>query len=326
MWRWLRTRRRLSKSCREGSLSSKHMFVLGLLDLLNSREQAALFWIGVGACLAFWKVPAIGPQLIAVTRSFFVPKLLLSVWIPATVYVVGIVYVAQSLGLWHATSLRETLYWYVGAALVLAGSATQASDLGKFKKLFGRVFKVTIAIEFLVNLYVFPLAVELIVIPLAVLLAGMQVVAERDPTLAPARRVITFVLASLGVVTLAFAFTSAARDLDGLLTWMHFEQFVVPLALTVAFAPFLYFVALWSTYEQVFIRLDIYGQDKNGARRAKWAMIRVCRLSLRNVGRLSRRFFPMIQSVSPDTGVTVLARTFENELRAAERDERKEAA
>lgn len=119
------------------------------------------------------------------------------------------VYLASRLGLWHATSLRETLYWYVGVALVLAGSATHASDLGQFRKLFGRVFKVTIAIEFLVNLYVFPLAVELVVIPLAILFAGVQVVAERDPKLAPVRNVATFILVALGVVTVAFALTMA---------------------------------------------------------------------------------------------------------------------
>jgi hypothetical protein len=296
------------------------------LDVLNSREQAALFWIGVGAALAFWKVPGIGAQLVTLTRSFLAPKLLLGIWLPATAFVVGIVYLAFRLGLWHTTSGRETLYWFVGVALVLAVSATRASDLGQFRKLFDRVFKVTIAIEFLVNLYVFPLAVELVVIPLAVLFAGMQVVAERDPKLAPARNVATFILVALGLVTVAFVLTSAARDLDDLLTGEHLEQFVVPLALTVAFAPFVYLIALWSTYEQVFIRLDIYGRDAGDVRRAKWAMIRVCRLSLRRIGRLSHRFFPTIRSVSPNADIATLARTFHNELRAAERDERKEAA
>ena len=302
------------------------MFVLQLFDLLNSREQAALVWIVVGAGLAFWKVPGIGAQLVVLTRSFLAPKLLLGIWIPATAFAVGVVYLASRFGIWHETSLRETLYWYVGVALVLAGSATQASDIGQFRKLFGRVFKVTIAIEFLVNLYVFPLAVELVVIPLAILLVGMQVVAERDPKLAPARNLVTFVLASLGVVTLAFVFTSGVRDLDGLLTWVHFEQFVVPLALTVAFVPFVYLVALWSTYEQVFLRIDIYGRDTGSARRAKWAVFRVCRLSLRKIGRLSRRFVPAVRSVSPEADIATLARRFEDELRAAERDEQQEAA
>jgi hypothetical protein len=302
------------------------MSILEPLDLLNSREQAALVWIVVSAGLAFWEVPGIGAQLVVLTRSFLAPRLLLGIWIPATAFAVGVVYLAYRLGLWHTTSVRETLYWYVGVALVLAGSAAHASDLGKLRKLFGRVFKVTIAIEFLVNLYVFPLAVELVVIPLAVLFAGVQVVAERDPKLAPARNVATFILIALGVVTVALALTSAARDLDGLLTGEHLEQFVVPLALTVAFAPFVYLIALWSTYEQVFIRLDIYGRDAGDVRRAKWAMIRVCRLSLRRIGRLSHRFFPTIRSVSPNADIATLARRFHNELRAAERDEHQEAA
>jgi hypothetical protein len=296
------------------------------LDVLNSREQAALFWISVGAALAFWKVPGIGSQLIVLTRSFLHPTLLFRIWLPATAYVVGAVYLAYRVDLWHVTSGRETLYWFVGVALVLALSATRASDLGRFWKLFGRVFKVTLAIEFLVNLYVLPLAVELVVIPLAVLFAGMQVVAERDPKLAHARNVATLILVALGGVAVAFAVTSAARDLGGLFTWVHLEQFVVPIALTVVFAPFVYFVALWSTYEQVFLRLDMYGRDAGSMKRAKWAMIRVCRLSLTKTGRLSHRFFPTTRSVSPDADIATLARGFRSELQAAEREERKKAA
>jgi hypothetical protein len=297
------------------------MFDLGPADYLNAREQAVLFWLIVSAALVLWKVPAIRPQLPILVRSALSPKLLFGIWVPATIYVAVVVYLAAGRGLWHATSLRETLYWFAGTAFVLAGSATQASDPLKFWSLFGRVLKVTILIEFLVNLYVFPLPVELIFIPLGVLLAGTQAVSEGNVTLASAHKVVSFLLTALGLATVVYALSSAVRDFHGLVTWVHFEQFVMPLALTAAFAPFLYYVALWSTYEQVFIRMDIYGRDDQDMRRAKWAMFRVCRLNLRKVGRLSTRFFPLIRSVSPDASTGVLIRAFQRELRVVEQGE-----
>jgi hypothetical protein len=303
------------------------MFVpLAVLDFLNSREDALLLWVIVTAALVLSKVPAARLQLLAVIRSFFAPKLLFGLWIPVTIYVLALLYFAHAKDVWHATSLRETVYWYAGTAIVLAGGATQANDPARFWKLFRRVVKVTIVIEFLVNLYVFPFVVELFLIPLLVIFGGMQAVAELDPKLAPARRVIGWVLSTVGVFLVTHAITSAVRDLDGLFTWEHVEQFLVPVVLTLAFAPFLYYVALRSTYEQLFVRLGIYGQDRKTVRRAKWALVRVCRLSLRKIGRLSGRFFAILHSVRPDADVTDLVREFETELRAAEREDRAQAA
>jgi len=138
------------------------MFVgFGAIDFLNSREDATLFWVVLAAIVALWKVPKIRPQTVLVLRSFLSPKLLFGIWIPASVYATIVVYLAAAAGLWHASSTKESVYWFAGTALVLAGGATQANEPAKFRQLFGRALKVTIFIEFLVNLYVFPLVVEL---------------------------------------------------------------------------------------------------------------------------------------------------------------------
>ena len=302
------------------------MFV-GVFDFLNSREDAVVLWLAVVSAFVLYKAPsAIGSSVLAVIHSFFARKLLFGIWLPMTEYVGIVLFFAHDLGLWHTSSLKETLYWYTTTGLVLAGSATQASDPEKFWRLFGRVLKVTIFVEFVVNLYVFPLAVELVLVPALGLFVGVQVIAERDPKYEAARKFSVGVLAILGVTMVAFAIGSALMDLGGLLTREHLEQFVVPLALSGALVPFLYYVALRSTYEHVFIHLGIYGRDRRAVWRAKWALVRVCHLSLRKIGRLSRRFFPLVRSVGPAANVSELVRRFEGELRAAEQEERDEAA
>jgi hypothetical protein len=293
------------------------MFVgFGAIDFFNSREDATLFWVVLAAIVALWKVPKIRPQAVLVLRSFLSPKLLFGIWIPASVYATIVVYLAAVAGLWHASSTKETAYWFAGTALVLAGGATQANEPAKFRQLFGRALKVTIFIEFLVNLYVFPLVVELILIPLLVLFGGMEAVAERDPKLAPARRLIGFLLSVAGLVIVVHAVVSAIGDLAGLLTWEHLEEFLVPPVLTVVFVPFLFYVALWSTYELVFMRVGLFVKDKRLARRAKWAIVGACGLSLRRIGRFNGRFFSMLREIRDESDVRALTNAFEAELAA----------
>ena len=291
-------------------------YPLAWLDALNSREDAALFWVVITAVVLLSKVPALRPQIVLVIRSFLSPKLLLGIWIPATVYVLALLYVADREGVWHTSSTKETVYWFAGTALVLAGGATQASDTAKFRNLFGRVLKVIIFIEFLVNLCVFPLAVEIVLIPLIVVFGGMHAVAKLDPKFASVRKLIGFILSVVGIVLVTHAVTSALQDLDGLFTWEHAEQFLAPLVLTIAFVPFLFYVALWSTYELVFMRVNIFVKNKRLARRTKWAIIGNCGLSLRRIGRFHGQFFGMLRTVCADADVTALMREFKAALRA----------
>ncbi|MBA3432185.1 MAG: hypothetical protein H0U16_11995 [Actinobacteria bacterium] len=288
---------------------------LAFFDFLNSREDAILIWIVVAATFLFSRVPDLWPQVLLVTRSFLSPKLLFGIWIPAAVYVLALLFVAERGGAWHTSSSKETGYWFAGTALVLAGGATQANDAAKFWKLVRSVLKVTIVVEFLVNLYVFPLAFELVLIPLIVVFAGMQAVAEVDPKLESVRKLIGFILSILGFVLAARAAASALQDLDGLFTWEHLEQFLVPFALTAVFVPFLFYVALRSTYELVLMRINIFVEDKRLRRRAKWAIVGACRLRLDRIGRFNGRFFSMLHEVRDESDVRELLHAFEIELR-----------
>lgn len=113
------------------------MFVLGLLDVLNSREDALLFWVVVGVGLAFYKIPALRPSLVQVVRASLAPKLL-TLWITLAVYTAAIVFVFEQIGWWHTASAKETAYWYFGTGLVLAGRATQTrGDPAQFKACSG---------------------------------------------------------------------------------------------------------------------------------------------------------------------------------------------
>lgn len=225
-------------------------------DFLNSREDAILLWFVAIVAYAVYKDPrGIGSAFWSVVRAFVSPKLLL-LFGSAALYSAGVVYALARMDLWHMSSLKETIYWFVGTGVVLAGSATQAKPNKKFvKQVIGKLLRITVVIEFVVNLYVFPLLVEIVLVFLVLAFTGMQVVVQHDPKIAaPTRSVIDRALLGIGVFLLLSSVVGASSDLDGFFSRETAEDFLVVPVLTVALIPFLYAVAWYPRRELEAIR------------------------------------------------------------------------
>jgi hypothetical protein len=89
-------------------------------DFLNGREDAIVLWAVALLGFALYKNPReIGGSMLAVVLH---PKLLL-LFGSALACSAIVLYAAAELGLWHTPALKVTVYWFVGTAIVLAGSA-----------------------------------------------------------------------------------------------------------------------------------------------------------------------------------------------------------
>jgi hypothetical protein len=220
-------------------------------SFLNSREDAILLWVLVAAGFLIYKdARGIGSALWKVVRAFCTTKLLL-LFGSAALYSALVVLLAAKLGFWHTSALRETVYWFLGTAFILVGDATTASpDERLLRTILRRALAFTIVIEFAVNLYVFPLIVEVVLVALIVLFVGMQAVAQHDPKVdPPTRKVINGVLLAFGVFLLGSFAIRALFDRDGFLSRETAERFLVVPVLTLALIPFLYLVAWYSRRE-----------------------------------------------------------------------------
>jgi hypothetical protein len=148
--------------------------VLAVADFLNAREKATIIW-GVLLLIYVWhKDRSIGWSFLHVFRAMFHPKLL-TIWAATAIYTATLVFAAYTAHLWHTTALKETLYWFVATGAVLAGGATTAQfDRAYARRLARKALRFTLVVEFLVGLYVLPLGVELVLVPLVALFVAMQ--------------------------------------------------------------------------------------------------------------------------------------------------------
>jgi hypothetical protein len=228
-------------------------------DFLNSREDAVLVWGVLFLTFAISKNPReILAAALATIRAFFHPKLLL-LYGSAVVYLALAVWTSSALGLWHASALKVTIYWFLGVAMVLVGNAVTALSRTPGNDLVWRALKrvvaATVIVEFLVNLYALPLAFELVAVFVVALFVGMQVVARHDPS--TNERVLTFingVLATVGLLYISYSLVRVLSDLDGFVARERIEDLLVPLGLTVVLLPFLLAAAWLSRVEQERLR------------------------------------------------------------------------
>jgi hypothetical protein len=97
-----------------------------LSDVLNGREQAILVWSVVALVWVLTRRD-IRRSLGTVVLAFFHPKLA-RMWIGTAAYLAVAVWLGHRIGVWHASSTKETIFWFVGTGLVLTGRATQAAS------------------------------------------------------------------------------------------------------------------------------------------------------------------------------------------------------
>jgi hypothetical protein len=217
--------------------------LVAFLDFLNSREKALLFWLIVIAAIVARgaKGSGLGRSINGILWSVTRPKLL-AVFLGVAVYSAVVLFAARWLGLWDTSATKETVYWFFGTGVVLAGGAIQAflADPTFFKRLPGRALRLTLIVEFLVNLYVFPLGVEIVLVGIFVALVPIQVVPQADPRV---RAFANAMQVAIGAGLLIWVAVSALVDLDGLLTRENGEKLLLAPTMTLALIPFLYLVA-----------------------------------------------------------------------------------
>ncbi|MGH3042597.1 MAG: DUF2511 domain-containing protein [Gaiellaceae bacterium] len=219
---------------------------LAFIDFLNSREDANLLWAAIFLCFAAHRFPGVFRDIARLLRNFFLSKLGL-LFGAALLYCVTIAYAANELGVWHRPALKATVYWFFVTAFVLVGRALTQSphDTRIIRSLLPKIAGLSIIVEFSMNLYVLPLLVELLVLPVSLVLVCAPALTSNPAERKRSERG----LAALGLIFITYFIVRVATDLDGFLTRKNAEDLLVGPMFTVALIPFLY-AAAWISWRE----------------------------------------------------------------------------
>ena len=187
--------------------------------------------------------------------AILIPLLLYGLWISSAAFV------AARIGAWDASLLKTTVLWLVLSGLGLVMRLNDAIERpGFFRSALLRGLGIAALIEFLATLKSFPLGVEIPTQALAVIFAGVAVVAGRQPESAAVRKLANGYLIVLGTSALVWSLTHLIGDWSGLDRGGILRELLLPIWLTPVALVFVYGFAVVAAYQALFRRMRIWNK------------------------------------------------------------------
>ncbi len=237
-----------------------------------------------------------------------------------TMYVVMIIYGLARLGLWDFSLLKGSLIWFFSVAIFSLFQVNKFSESPhKISGLVADSFKLVVVIEYLVGAYTFHIVVELVLVPLIVFLSALVAFAETKPEYESVHKFLNAVLAIVGIAILGAVMYLLVKDFDQVANRQAASDFVLPVILSALYTPFIAFMAVYSTYQTVLIRLQYSIKKRHVELYASFVAMLIfnvrtellkrwssnvakCRLqTVREVNQSFRQFFQMLaREKSPD--------------------------
>lgn len=259
-----------------------------VLEQLTSRDAALLTWIGVGLLAVAWSMlrgGGVGQSVLSVIRAFLVPRIVGMVALVAA-WLGLVVYLAAHIDIWNIDLLKDTMV-IVAAGAFMTGFKALAVMNGKetMRDEVRALIALVVAIQYVANLQTFPYLVELLLVPIAVLLGGMQAVATHSDEHKAARPVINGTIMLLGISVLVWSVYKIASSL-GSTEWETVGKgFALAFWLPAGLLPAIYTAALTMLYGKTISMMKVVGPLSLGAR---WDLYRHHDLSLRRLRAFSR--------------------------------------
>ena len=234
---------------------------------LNNREWATLIWLGIVVIGIVFAVPK--PQLRANLRKIlhaaFATKLAF-VWIIYTAWIFSLVALADYANIWEAILTKDTVIWVVTAGLALLTEFTKASELGYFRRAALKAISVVAILEYLVTLATFSLGVELLIQPVVFLFAVAPIVVREPEERRIWQRISTWALTIFGLVLLGYTvwvLWASRATIDWEILAL---QALWPMALALWVLILVFALAVVSSYEQAFLRIN----SRRGEEKSMW--------------------------------------------------------
>lgn len=232
-----------------------------IISTFNNRELVLiiLFIAFIGFALAKKDVRTSLFSAIA----FTVKNKLMFVFIIMAIYVFSVIYLLSVASIWNLGFLKDTIYWYFGVAIVMIVNSTKASqNTDYFKNTVADNLKMIIILEFILNLYCFHFIIELFFTPILIIVVLLYTYAETDKKYSPAKKLLHIILSIIGILLLIHAIKNIVTDIISITNFNTLIGFLLPIFLTFSLLPFIYGFALIMVYENIFVRMKFFNDDK----------------------------------------------------------------
>ena len=247
-----------------------------LQGIFNNREIAIGLWVVVALGLLLCTKAA--REFLKTALPILFCKKFVVFYIVFLGYLAVVLYVLNWAEWWDLELLKDTIFWVLFVELPLFTKTIEKADGAHFfRKLLKDNIAVAVIIEFFVGFWTFSLAVELIIVPAAVLISALYAIASRDKKHLSAKRFFEVLSAVWGFVLLINGISCLFSSPGTFFNLDTLKSLLLPLVLLIFNLPVVYGLALYNMYEQVFIRVKGTNCEQQ---KMKWQVLCFAGLSL----------------------------------------------
>ncbi len=211
--------------------------------------------------------------LVLIIKHFLRRKIITLVLIYCS-YVVFAVWCLNGWNLWDAGQIKNTLIWSIFVGIAAGFKVVMnAKKSGFFKEWIIDNLRVTILIEFIISLETLPLIVEIIMQPVLLFFVLMGAHSEGKEEFKIVSRFCNAVLVIAGLCIATYVIRGVWVHYTEYATVQTFQDFYIPILLSLSLTPFLYALYVYSSYERIFIGLHFSTTDENLRRYMKWKAV-----------------------------------------------------
>jgi len=258
-----------------------------LLNIFSTRELSILIWSGL-ALIAMMFSKSLREQIGGVLKMLF-GRTIGTIILMLTVYVCLILFILYKINFWNFSFLKDTIFWFFTTALVSFFVINKAKAISYFKDFIKENLKGAIVIEFIVNFYTFSLIKELAFVPIMVFIGMLQAAAQIDKKNIQVKKFLEYLTAIISMALLAYVTYLTFKNYQDFFTAHNLFSFLLPIILTILLVPFLYWLAIYISYEELFIRINCMTDDIEKRKQLKREIKVVAILNLNRLNAISKK-------------------------------------
>ncbi len=271
-----------------------------ITEYLNNREIAGVVWTIV--ILAFFlRKDSVRSSMGVAFKGLLKSTIILTI-LSMAAYVLLEIYALSNVGLWSASMLKDTIWWFIASAFVMVVNCVTKDDkIRTIGAVLLRSVGLVIVLEHVLNTYVLSLPGELILMPVLTLLTCTAVLCQTDDKFASVGKLVNGLLAVAGFFLLTQAVIRVFDQVDVFWSVQTLKDIAYAPLLTFLFIPFVYGYVLYSEYQLQFLRLPLWMRDdESQVKVIRRQIMFLCLLSLSKLDRLRVGFYSDLTEAKTD--------------------------
>lgn len=284
-------------------------------DIFTTRETAIIIWIAIIFIWALFE-KQLRASILCVIKSALKIKFL-EYFFSYLFYIFLFVYTFYYLKWWDISNLKDTVIWFIFSGIPIGFVvATKKLERGFWNSLFLDNLKLMVLVEFIINSFTFPLAVEFFfILPFITMVTALNAFSKHNKEYKDVERLTNLTLSLIGFTILFYSLYRTIVEINSIENMNTLQSILFPAIYSIISIPYMYIFKLIVEYENLFTRLKL-GRERSRELNSliKWRLILFCNFDIKKLQIAANMNNYNLMSISSKDEIDIMIQSYKNVL------------